>query len=108
MTAKLWLEFSRSGAGTRLRVRQQDAPWRVLRGFPNGGGETLAHLNNISGGILDTDDLHLRVDVQPGAQAQITSTGATRLYRSRSDALQARSTTEVEAGEDALVEYVPD
>src|SRR5690349_4454938 len=108
MTANLWLEFSRSNGGTRLRVRRQDVPWRVLRGFPNAAGETLAHLNNISGGILDTDDLHLRLDVQQGAQAQLTSTGATRIYRSRSPARQARTTMEVEIAEDAFLEYVPD
>jgi urease accessory protein len=108
MTARLWLEFSRSDSGTALRVRRQDVPWRVLRGFPNAAGETLAHLNNVSGGILDTDDLHLRLDVNAGAQAQITSTGATRIYRSRSPARQARTTIEVDVGEDAFLEYVPD
>ena len=49
MPAKLWLDFSRDGATTRLRVERQEIPWRVVRGFPNASGETLAHLNNISG-----------------------------------------------------------
>jgi urease accessory protein len=103
MASRLWLDFS-----THLRVERQEIPWRVVRGFPNAGGETLAHLNNISGGILDTDDLELRITVQPGARAQITSTGATRIYRSRAPERQARSRVEVEIGEGGFLEYVPD
>src|ERR1044072_4100530 len=109
MAAKIWLDFSRhGGADTRLRVERQEIPWRVIRGFPNAGGETLAHLNNISGGILDTDDLELRIAVQPGARAQITSTGATRIYRSRAPGRQARTRVEVEIGEGGFLEYLPD
>jgi len=108
MTAKLWLEFSRHASSTILRVRRQEVPWRVLRGFPNAGGETLAHLNNISGGVLDRDDLEMRIEVGRGAWAQITSTGATRIYRSRSAAHGGRSRTEVEIGEDGFLEYLPD
>lgn len=104
MPAKLWLDFS----STNLRVERQEIPWRVVRGFPNAGGETLAHLNNISGGILDTDDLELRIVVQPGALAQVTSTGATRIYRSRAPERQARSRVEVDIGEGGFLEYVPD
>jgi urease accessory protein len=103
MASRLWLDFS-----THLRVERQEIPWRVVRGFANAGGETLAHLNNISGGILDTDDLELRIAVQPGARAQITSTGATRIYRSRATGRQARSRIEVDIGEGGFLEYLPD
>ena len=109
-TATLWLDFSRQAesAATTLRIHRQDVPWRVLRGFPNSAGETLAHLHNISGGILDTDELHLQISVGPSAQAQLTSTGATRIYRSRSPRHCSRSRVEVEVGADGLLEYVPD
>src|SRR6476469_7871805 len=106
--AKLWLDFSCDGAETRLRVERQELPWRVVRGFPNAAGETLAPLNNISAGILDTDELELRIVVQPGALAQITSTGATRIYRSRRPEHQARCRVEVDVGEGGFLEYVPD
>jgi urease accessory protein len=103
MASRLWLDFS-----THLRVERQEIPWRVVRGFPNAAGETLAHLNNISGGILDTDDLELRIAVQPGARAQVTSTGATRIYRSRASERQALSRIEVDVAEDGFLEYLPD
>jgi urease accessory protein len=109
MPANLWLDFSLDDGGdTRLRVARQEIPWRVVRGFPNAGGETLAHLNNISGGILDTDDLELRIAVQASARAQITSTGATRIYRSRSPERQAHSHVEVDVAAGGFLEYLPD
>ena len=84
-SSKLYLSFESSEeGGTILRVKQQQPPWRVVRGFRTPSGETLAHLHNVSGGILDTDSLDWNVDIAPGAQAQVTSTGATRVYRSRS------------------------
>src|ERR1700744_1063075 len=70
--------------GTILRVRAQQPPWRVCRGFATPSGETLAHVHNVSGGILDSDSLSFQLEVGPHAQAQVTSTGATRIYRSRS------------------------
>src|ERR1700734_4075434 len=84
-SSNLHLAFEAADSGaTILRVRQQQPPWRVVRGFPTSSGETLAHVHNVSGGILDSDSLSWQVDVEPRAQAQITSTGATRVYRSRS------------------------
>src|SRR5207245_5131709 len=81
MAALLWLRFEDRGGETILRLKQQQPPWRVIRGFPSGSGEALAHLHNVSGGVLDKDDLHLQVEVGAGARAQLTTTGATRVYR---------------------------
>jgi urease accessory protein len=94
--------------GTILRVKQQQPPWRVIRGFPVASGETLAHVHNVSGGILDTDSLHCQIDVGPAAQAQVTSTGATRIYRSRSPDSRATQCTHVRIASDAYLEYLPD
>jgi urease accessory protein len=94
--------------GTVLRVKQQQPPWRVLRGFPNPSGETLAHVHNLSGGILDSDSLSWQVDVGPRAQAQVTSTGATRVYRSRSPDSRASQRVRVTIAPDAYLEYLPD
>lgn len=107
--ASLHLSFEAKPSGeTILRVKQQQPPWRVVRGFRVPSGETLAHIHNLSGGILDTDALALRIDVREGAQAQVTSIGATRIYRSRSLAHVASQTASVEVGEAAHLEYLPD
>jgi len=108
-SSKLYLSFEWSeGGGTILRVKQQQPPWRVVRGFRTPSGETLAHLHNVSGGILDTDSLEWKVDIAPGAQAQVTSTGATRVYRSRSADHIASQHATVTIGEGGYLEYLPD
>jgi urease accessory protein len=91
-----------------LRVKQQQPPWRVVRGFRAPSGETLAHVHNVSGGILDTDSLSWQLDVGPRAQAQVTSTGATRVYRSRSAESRASQSVRVSIASDAYLEYLPD
>jgi urease accessory protein len=93
---------------TILLVKAQQPPWRVVRGFDAPSGEKLAHVHNISGGILDTDALEWRVDVGPRARAQLTSTGATRVYRSRSADRVATQRAVVALGENAYFEYLPD
>jgi len=108
-SSNLHLTFEADGrGGTILRVPQQQPPWRVVRGFPTPSGETLAHLHNLSGGILDTDSLSLQVDVGPRAQAQVTSTGATRVYRSRSPHRRASQRMRVNVASDGYLEYLPD
>lgn len=108
-SAKLHLHFEPGREGTTiLRVKQQEPPWRVVRGFPTASGETLAHIHNVSGGILAGDDLEWRVEVAAGAHVQITSTGATRIYRSRSAGRIARQQANVSVGEGAYLEYLPD
>src|SRR5215472_4295000 len=108
-TSRLHLSFEqRNNSATILRVKHQQPPWRVIRGFPTPSGETLAHIHNISGGVFDTDSLECHIEVAPGAQAQVTTTGATRIYRSRSEHNTAAQSTAVTLGERAYLEYLPD
>jgi urease accessory protein len=68
----------------------------------------LVHLNNLSGGVLAGDRLALEVEVGPGAAAQITTTGATRLYRHRAGAADSEQRSRFSVGDAALLEYLPD
>jgi urease accessory protein len=107
--ASLHLSFEAAAQnGTILRVRRQQPPWRVLRGFAAPSGELLAHVHNVSGGVFDTDTLDCRIDVGAEALAQVTSTGATRLYRSRSADRSASQTMRVSVGDNGYLEYLPD
>jgi urease accessory protein len=89
-------------------VNRQDPPWKVVRAFPQPGAGVLVHLNNVSGGVLAGDRLALDVTVEAGAAAQITTTGATRLYRHRAGSLDSEQTTTFSVGEKARLEYLPD
>jgi urease accessory protein len=89
-------------------VNRQDPPWKVVRAFRQPGSGVLVHLNNVSGGVLAGDRLALDVEVLAGATAQITTTGATRLYRHRAGALDSEQITTFSVGENARLEYLPD
>jgi urease accessory protein len=66
------------------------------------------HLHNVSGGVLAGDRLSLEVEVVPGAAAQITTTGATRLYRHRTGRADSEHCARFSVGDAALLEYLPD
>src|SRR5258708_12705979 len=89
-------------------VREQRPPLQVIRAFPVSTGGALVHIHNISGGVLGGDRLSLEVEVEPGAHAQLTSTGATRLYRSRPGVPAAQQTGTITVRKGALLEYLPD
>jgi urease accessory protein len=91
-----------------MRVTCQDPPWKVVRAFAQPGGGSLVHLNNVSGGVLAGDRLRLDVEVEPGEITQITTTGATRLYRHRPGAADSEHYAVISVGEGALMEYLPD
>jgi urease accessory protein len=109
MESRLALDFVRveDRPETRMKIRTMTPPWKVVRAFPLPGGAALVHLNNVSGGILSRDRLHLDLDVGACACAQITSTGAARLYRSRGEEV-SQSTVTVNVRDGALLEYLPD
>src|SRR5205823_7401419 len=77
---------------TRLAICEQQPPLKVIRAFPLAEGGALVHLHNLSGGVLGGDRLHIAIEVGPKAYAQLTSTSATRLYRTHPDAPAAIQT----------------
>ena len=91
-----------------MRVGTQEPPWKVVRAFQQLNGAALVHLHNVSGGVLAADRLSLDITVGPGAAAQVTSTGATRLYRNRPGAPDSEQHVEIAVAEDGLLEYLPD
>jgi len=80
---RLIFERARASKQTVLTVCEQHPPLKVVRAFHLEDGGCLVHLHNLSGGVLGGDCLELKVEVGPEAIVQLTSTGATRLYRSR-------------------------
>lgn len=80
----------------------------MVRAFHQTGGSMLVHLNNVSGGVLAGDRLALDIDIEEGASAQITTIGATRLYRHRAGVGDSEQHTNISVAEGALLEYLPD
>jgi urease accessory protein len=110
LLASLQLEFQRDAATgqTVLASSLQEPPLRVVRAFPIEDGAAMAHLHNVSGGILGGDSLSLSVHVGAAANVQLTTTGATRIYRPRKNAAVATQQNRIIVEENALLEYVPD
>ena len=91
-----------------MHVDAQQPPWRVVRAFSQANGGSLVHLHNVSGGVLAGDHLTLQIHAGPGSIAQVTTTGATRLYRHRGGAADSEQRVDISVGERALLEYLPD
>ena len=79
-----------------------------MRAFTLPDFAQLVHLHNVSGGVIAGDRLALDVEVKAGAAAQITTTGATRLYRHRAGAEDSEQHARFSVGDEALLEYLPD
>jgi urease accessory protein len=107
MRGQLDLRFTAVREQTRLFVAAQQPPLQVVRAFPLPAGATLVHLHNIAGGVLGGDHLTTTIALGPQAQAQLTTTGATRIYRSR-DHTPATQITSAQVAEGGLLEYLPD
>jgi urease accessory protein len=108
LKAQLELGFHGCEGGTRLRLGAQQPPWRVIRAFAQENGSALVHLHNVSGGVLAGDDLRLDINVGPAARAQVTSTGATRLYRHREGMPDSAQSIAISVAKGGLLEYLPD
>ena len=104
----LGFEFDAAAGHTVLATSRQQAPLKVVRAFALEDGSALAHLHNVSGGLLGGDRLELRARVGAGASAQLTTTGATRIYRAREQAPDVVQENHIRVDENALLEYVPD
>ena len=110
MRASLRLAFARDDATgpTKLASSHQDPPLRVVRAFHSENGSAMVHLHNVSGGLFGGDDLTLHVEVGRGAEAQLTTTGATRVYRRGMGTAITRQHSEFIVSENAVLEYIPD
>ena len=106
---RLALSFHRMLDGrTQVDVTAQAPPLRMVRAFQTPDRAALVHLHNISGGVLGGDELEVAIDVGPGARGQVTTAGATRVYRHRSGRRDAVQRTHVHIASGALLEYLPD
>jgi len=87
--AALELRLQQGSQGrTVLRVERQDSPLRVLLAFETPSSEALAHILNNGGGLLTGDRYSIRCAVEAGAAAQVTTAGATPIYRGKPGAVQ--------------------
>jgi urease accessory protein len=85
-----------------------EPPWKVVREFPGDYGSTLVHLHNVSGGLLSGDQLAASIELGEACEAQITSTGSTRIYKSKEHGRPASQEFRATIERGAILEYLPD
>lgn len=107
---RLHLSFTRPAAtgDTQFQVKDQRPPLRVVRAFPLPDHAVLTHLHNVSGGVLGGDHLTLCAEVAADARVQLTTTGATRVYRHRPGYPTATQQNHFQVAPGGLLEYLPD
>jgi urease accessory protein len=103
--ASLELNYRRVGPRTTLQHRHQ-GPLRILKSlYPEGEGICHNVLVHPPGGLVGGDALDIRVQVDEGAHALISTPGATRFYRS--EGAEAIQSVHLTVAEGARLEWLP-
>jgi urease accessory protein len=105
---KLKFEHDSESGRTILRENLYEPPLQVVRAFSHDDGTAMVHLHNVSGGLVGGDQLTFHVDVGRFANAQVTTTGATRVYRTRTELPGASQHNKIVVEEGGLLELLPD
>ncbi|MEM9147039.1 MAG: urease accessory protein UreD [Pseudomonadota bacterium] len=103
------LEFKSGPKGTYLATQLTPHPFHITRPFRIAGdphGMATLYLQSSSGGLYGDDDLSLSIRVGKGASAHVTTQASTVVHHARGGV--SRMGVDIEAGEGALVEYLPD
>lgn len=103
--AELELGFARSGPRTLLARRRHRGPLAVQRPFHPEGGTCHVYLLHPPGGVVAGDELGIRIAADAGAEALVTTPAAGKFYRSEGP--WARQSVELEIGEGAALEWLP-
>ena len=110
--ASLALEFSFGAYGTRLSAVKRHGPLSVQRAFyPEGPGCAHLYLLHPPAGIVSGDSLSICAEVKEKAHALLTTPGANRFYRARSDKnlgeSKQRQQLTLTLGKGAVLENLP-
>ncbi|MFK7984456.1 MAG: urease accessory protein UreD [Sandaracinaceae bacterium] len=104
--AELRLTLGLRAGKTRVTKQSHRGPLRVQRAFhPEADGTAHVVVLHPPAGLVGGDSLDVRVDVEEGASALVTSTGAAKAYRTWG--APALAHTQVHVARGATMEHVP-
>jgi urease accessory protein len=84
--ASLALQLGHSEYGTQLTKTKRCGPLTIQKAFyPEGRDCAHLYLLHPPAGIVSGDELHISIDVQQNAHTLVTTPGANRFYRARTD-----------------------
>jgi urease accessory protein len=99
------LSFGQRQGQTQVIYSHAQAPLKVQRSFHPEGPICHSVVLHTAGGIVGGDRLTLKVQLQPKAQALITTAAAAKIYRSPT--LEAQQTLHLHLGTGACLEWLP-
>jgi len=103
---QLDLRFGYQNGTTQILSSRAQAPLKLQRPFyPE--GNTICHsvILHTAGGIVGGDRLSLNLQLEPHAQALITTPAATKVYRSNQ--IEAQQSVHIQVAEAACLEWLP-
>lgn len=104
------LDFRCAPDGRTFLGRQYASyPFHICRPHHFAGdpaGMATLYLQSVAGGVFESDRLEVCIAAEPGTALHVTSQAATIVHSMEDD--HAEHAVTIEAGEDALVEYLPD
>lgn len=104
--AQLKLDYSLKGDKTCLVKKSQKGPLTVQRPFYPEGDICHSYILHPPGGVVGGDILEIDLNAASNAHCLITTPGATKFYRSKSD-LESNQTLRINVEKDAIVEWLP-
>ncbi|WP_417552815.1 urease accessory protein UreD [Marinomonas fungiae] len=106
--AYLTLGFTKSVRGTVLKTCDHKGPLYVQKPFyPEGKDTAHVYLLHPPGGLVSGDELVIESNQAPDTHVLITTPGAGRVYKARSDRTLQRQTTRLNVPKDAIMEWLP-
>lgn len=101
--------FTRGGDDvTRVSRSFAQPPFHLMRGLHHDeqiDGLVTLYIQNPSGGIAQGDRQQMEITAEPGAEAHITTSGATKVHQMEKN--YAQTHLDITVDEDAYLEYIP-
>jgi urease accessory protein len=104
--AELKLDYQLKSKKTCLAKKSQKGPLTVQRPFYPEGDICHSYILHPPGGVVGGDILDININAAASAHCLITTPGATKFYRSKSD-LESNQTLRIDVEKDAVVEWLP-
>ena len=110
--ANLDLQLGHSENGTQLTKTKRYGPLTIQKAFyPEGRDCAHLYLLHPPAGIVSGDELRVNIDIQQNAHGLVTTPGANRFYRARTDLSigdpKQTQITQIHLSEDAKCEHFP-
>jgi urease accessory protein len=103
---ELRLSFDTFAGKTRMKESFSRIPLQIMRAIPDSANCLAVYMLSPTGGIVQADGYSIKITLEAGSHALITTIAANKVYKMPSE--HAEQCIEIEVHEGAILEYVPD